>query len=148
MFQPITQHCSKRLLVQWRIYTALTLLIITSFGIFAALFSNIAILIPLSISVSSILIYQLVYLPVLWSCRTYTRNRGLLRIEKGFVFKKTIVIPRSQLQFISVRRLPLERILGISTLIFHTTGGKVHLSGLENDDAVQLKENFSRRFER
>lgn len=147
MLCPISQHTSKRLLLLWRIYAAAILVFVLAFGLFAAFFADIAILIPLAVSATSITLYQLVYLPVLWDCRTYTRNRGILSIEKGFIRKKTTVIPRSQLQYISVSRHPLERILGLSTLVFHTTGGRVRLSGLAFDDALQLKDNFSRRFE-
>ncbi len=147
MLCPIPQHCSKRLLTLWRLYCVFILLSVSAFGIFAAVFSDIFILIPLAVSVSSITVYQLVYLPILWRSRTYTRNRGILRIEKGYIFKKTTIVPRSQLQFISVRRLPLERLLGLSTLIFHTTGGNIHLPGLEQDTAALLRENFSRGVE-
>lgn len=147
MYCPIPQRCSKRLLTLWRLYSVFILLFVSALGILGAVFSDIFILIPLAVSVSSIMIYQLVYLPVLWRCRTYTRNRGILRIEKGFIFKKITVVPRSQLQFISVRRMPLERILGLSTLIFHTTGGNIYLPGLEQDTAAQLRDNFSRGFE-
>ncbi len=147
MYCPIEHRCSKRLLTLWRIYASFILLAVTASGLSAALLTDIAILIPLSISVSSIFIYLLVYLPVLWNSRTYTRNRGILRIEKGVIYKRTTVVPRSQLQFISVRRLPLERMLGLSTLVFHTTGGNVYLPGLENEDAAALRENFSRGFQ-
>ncbi len=147
MYCPLPQRCSKRLLTLWRLYAVFILMLVSAVGILGAVYSDVFILVPLAVSVSSITIYQLVYLPVLWSCRTYTRNRGILRIEKGFILKRTTVVPRSQLQFISIRRLPLERILGISTLIFHTTGGNVYLPGLENDTAAQLRENFSRGFE-
>lgn len=147
MLCPIPQRSSKRLLLLWRIYAVMILLFILAIGLFAVFWSGVAVLIPLAVSVSSVVIYQLVYLPVLWSCRTYTRNRGVLWIERGYIFKKTTVLPRSQLRFISVRRRPIERILGLSTLVFHTTGGNIALPGLENEDALQLKENFSRRFE-
>lgn len=147
MFYPISQHTSKRLLLLWQIYTLAVLIILLALGLLSAYLTSAVLLIPLAVSATSLMVYQLVYLPVLWDCRTYTRSRGILTIEKGCIFKRTTVIPRSQLRYISVNRHPLERMLGLSTLIFHTTGGAVHLSGLSIDDALQLKENFSRRFE-
>ncbi len=147
MFSPIPQHPSRRLLYLWRIYLSVILAIVLALGLWAAFTSDMAVLIPLSVTVTSILVYQLVYLPVLWESRTYTRCRGILRIEKGVIIRRTIVIPRSQLQFISLRRHLHERIFNLTTLVFHTTGGKIYLSGLEAEDAENLKENFSRRFE-
>ncbi len=147
MLCPISQHTSKRLLLLWQIYTVAILVALLAVGISAAFLTSVAVLIPLAVSAVSLTVYQLVYLPVLWDCRTYTRSRGILTLEKGCIFKRTTVIPRSQLRYISVSRHPLERMLGLSTLVFHTTGGSVRLSGLNVDDAIQLKENFSRRFE-
>ncbi len=147
MYCPIPQHCSKRLLSLWRIYSASVLLFILAIGLTAVFTADIAVLIPLSVSVMSVFVYQLLYLPALWENRTYTRSRGILRIEKGVIYKKVTIIPRSQLQFISMHRPLAERILGLSTLVFHTTAGNIRLTGLEYDDAVHLKENFSRRFE-
>lgn len=56
-------------------------------------------------------------------------------------------VPRARVQHLDVRRGPLERSLGLATLVVHTAGSRmdaVSLSGLELADAESLRELLAR----
>ena len=56
-------------------------------------------------------------------------------------------IPRARVQHLDIQRGPLQRRVGLSTLIIHTAGSHLHalrLHGLDMDDAEQLRELLAR----
>ena len=56
-------------------------------------------------------------------------------------------VPRARVQHLDVRRGPLERGMGLATLVVHTAGSRldaVSLSGLELADAEALRELLAR----
>ncbi len=67
----------------------------------------------------------------------------LLRFRRGRIWWKETIVPRSRMQFIDVTQGPLERRLGLSTLVVHTAGmmhARLDIQGLEEARAHALRD--------
>jgi len=66
-----------------------------------------------------------------------------LRIRRGLCFWQEIVLPRSRVQHLDLERGPIERNLGLATLVIHTAGTRMHavrLAGLKEQRAQALRD--------
>ncbi len=66
-----------------------------------------------------------------------------LRIRRGLCFWHEIVLPRSRVQHLDLERGPIERHLGLATLVIHTAGTRmnaVRLAGLDQQRAQALRD--------
>lgn len=139
----IVQHCSDKLTTLRRIYALLPLLPTVVAGVLCALFYDYRPLILFALLISFELAAAFIAVP-LWCERiSYTRCKSRLRIVRGVIWRRISIISRSQVQYVTLRASPLERLLGLRTLIFHTPGGRVVLPGLEPDDAEKLREQWA-----
>ncbi len=84
-----------------------------------------------------------------WAPRRRYRHKGFalaedrLRVVKGWLFHHDTVVPFGRVQHIDVIRNPVERMLGLSTLVLHTAGthnSSVALPGLLDGDAQAMRE--------
>lgn len=141
----IPQKTSPRLKIQMRIYLwliALVPLILAPlswyfFGLMTAFIPAAAAAILIALA---LILPQMVYERML-----YTRHREWMKIEKGILWKQIVLLPRRQVQFIKVKRNLIERMLGLCTLVFVTSGGRTVLPGLTPEDASRMRELFSKR---
>ena len=69
---------------------------------------------------------------------SYLRSGGCIKIEKGFLTRRTLIINRSDIHGSEIRRSFPERRLGLCTVVFFTGRGKVRLRGIELDDGRLL----------
>jgi len=82
-----------------------------------------------------------IFLPgMIYERRYYTRYPRWLKLEKGLILRTIILVPRAQIICTRLRRGPLERMLGLSTVILVTTAGQVTLPGLAREEAARLRE--------
>ena len=84
-----------------------------------------------------------------WAPMRRYRHKGFalaedrLRVVKGWLFHRDTVVPFGRVQHIDVIRGPVERMLGLSTLVLHTAGShnsSVALPGLLDSDAQPMRE--------
>jgi Uncharacterized conserved protein len=68
----------------------------------------------------------------------YLRSGGCLRVEKGLLVRRAVVISRSDVRASEIRGGPIQRRLGLCTVVFFTGGGKVTLRGVETGDGRLL----------
>lgn len=69
-------------------------------------------------------------------------ERGI-RIRRGVLWRAETSVPKSRVQHTDVSRGPIERGLGLATLIIHTAGTEqaaVSLSGLPHADAYRIRD--------
>jgi membrane protein YdbS with pleckstrin-like domain len=69
-------------------------------------------------------------------------ERGI-RIRRGVFWRSETFVPKSRVQHTDVSRGPIERSLGLATLIIHTAGteqASVSLSGLPHADAYRIRD--------
>ena len=89
-----------------------------------------------------------------WRGERRWRRTGWLLDEAGFNLRRgqwwrsETRVPQSRVQHLDVRRGPLQRRFGLSTLVIHTAGTRfsaVSLEGLDADDAERLRDALARQ---
>lgn len=96
------------------------------------------------------IIAGLVWLAVRWPAIEYDRasyvvdDRGI-EIRRGVVWRRVINVPRSRVQHTDVSQGPLERSLGLGTLVIYTAGtdhAQVDLPGLAHETALTIRDHL------
>ncbi|UNK41841.1 PH domain-containing protein [Luteimonas sp. S4-F44] len=71
-----------------------------------------------------------------------------LGIRRGHLWRSDVRVPGNRVQHLDIRRGPLERAFGLSTLTVHTAGTRnsaVALSGLDHAQAERLRDALAAR---
>ena len=87
--------------------------------------------------------------------RKYRYTRWLLdsdgfALRRGRMWHSETRVPASRVQHLDIRRGPVERRFGLSTLLVHTAGTRQHavaVPGLDADDAERLRDHLARQVE-
>src|SRR5690606_26959256 len=87
--------------------------------------------------------------------RRYRYTRWLLdadgfALRRGRMWHSETRVPASRVQHLDIRRGPVERRFGLSTLLVHTAGTRQHavaVPGLDADDAERLRDHLARQVE-
>ena len=85
--------------------------------------------------------------------RSWRRTGWLLdaagfNLRRGQWWRSETRVPQSRVQHLDVRRGPLQRRFGLSTLVIHTAGIRFHavtVDGLDADDAERLRDALARQ---
>jgi len=85
--------------------------------------------------------------------RRYRYTRWLLdddgfALRRGRMWHSETRVPASRVQHLDIRRGPVERRFGLSTLLVHTAGTRQHavaVPGLDADDAERLRDHLARQ---
>jgi membrane protein YdbS with pleckstrin-like domain len=70
-----------------------------------------------------------------------------LLIEKGVIWRSRSLVPRVRIQHVDTRTSPLQRWLGLASLVIFTAGTRgadVEIPGLAEDEAVLLRDELAR----
>lgn len=94
----------------------------------------------------------LVGLSVLWPGLHYRFWRWQVEtdrvlIQKGVVWRSRSLIPRVRIQHVDTRSSPLQRWLGLNSLVIYTAGTRgadAEIPGLAADEAERLREELAR----
>ncbi|UCF18713.1 MAG: PH domain-containing protein [Gemmatimonadota bacterium] len=73
-------------------------------------------------------------------------ERDRVLIHKGVVWRSRSLIPRVRVQHVDTRTSPLQRWLGLSSLIIYTAGTRgadAEIPGLDSDQAESLREQLA-----
>ena len=76
---------------------------------------------------------------------SYRVDRQGIRIRRGVFWQKEIDVPRARVQHTDVSQGPLERGLGLGTLVVYTAGtahAKVELPGLDHGLALAIRDHL------
>ncbi|MFZ7096700.1 PH domain-containing protein [Luteimonas dalianensis] len=71
-------------------------------------------------------------------------------LRRGRMWHSETRVPASRVQHLDIRRGPIERRFGLSTLLVHTAGTRQHavaVPGLDADDAERLRDHLARQVE-
>lgn len=63
-----------------------------------------------------------------------------LRIRRGLWWRSETLVPRSRVQHMDLERGPIERMLGLASLVVHTAGTRMNAVRLPGMDAVRGRE--------
>ncbi|HVR80800.1 MAG TPA: PH domain-containing protein [Luteimonas sp.] len=69
-------------------------------------------------------------------------------LRRGRMWRSETRVPQSRVQHLDLKRGPLERRYGLSTLVIHTAGSRhsaVSVAGLDAADAEQLRDQLARQ---
>lgn len=88
---------------------------------------------------------------LVWPRARYRRWRFRMRerdlmVRHGVLWRTVSLVPYSRIQHVDTRRGPLERYLGIASLIVYTAGVRgadVEIPGLDADEAEALRERLA-----
>ncbi len=141
----VPQKCPERYAGLIRIYTIIAMLPIAVLTVFLGCrYGIIVAMLPAALSAACV--WAAAYLPDMYlNSLSYSRHRDWLMIERGVVWRRAILIPRRQIQYIKLRRGPIERLFRLSSLVFVTSGGRAVMSGLDPEEAERLRSLFERR---
>ncbi len=143
-----------RIVQLWRLQALLRLLIFwlpVTLGVAAVAAARFGIA-PTVILAGFFLIFQLglgLGWPVLaWRRYRYSIREHDLLVEKGVLFRNTVSVPLQRIQHVDTRQGPIERWLGLSSLVVYTAAGlnaDASIPGLEEGDALHLRDQLARR---
>jgi membrane protein YdbS with pleckstrin-like domain len=143
-----------RVTVAWRFAGVIAALLVTTVvGLFEAV-----VLSPEGISlvapggVTGLVGLVFLALAVLWPGLRYRFWRWQVEpdrvlIQKGVVWRSRSLIPRVRIQHVDTRSSPLQRSLGLNSLVIYTAGTRgadVEIPGLAADEAERLREELAR----
>lgn len=87
--------------------------------------------------------------------KRYRYTRWLLdgdgfALRRGRLWQSETRVPATRVQHLDLKRGPLERRFGLSTLVVHTAGTRnssVTVQGLDHDDAERLRDHLARQLD-
>jgi membrane protein YdbS with pleckstrin-like domain len=83
--------------------------------------------------------------PVRYRHTSYSVDGQGIMIRSGVVWRRVVSVPRSRVQHTDVSQGPIERGLGLATLIIHTAGtqhASIDLSGLKHETAFAIRDHL------
>jgi membrane protein YdbS with pleckstrin-like domain len=81
--------------------------------------------------------------PVRYRYTSYSVDDQGIMIRSGVVWRKVVSVPQSRVQHTDVSQGPIERSLGLATLIIHTAGtqnASIELGGLSKEIAFTIRD--------
>ena len=82
-----------------------------------------------------------------WRHTAFRLDADGLHLRRGRWWQTQVLVPRSRVQHMDVQRGPIERPLGLATLIVHTAGTRlnaVQVKGLALEDAERMRDALVR----
>ena len=87
--------------------------------------------------------WALFWPPVRYRHTSYRVDSRGVRIKSGVVWRVVVSVPQSRVQHTDVSQGPIERSLGLATLIIHTAGtqhASISLGGLSREIAFEIRD--------
>ena len=108
---------------------------------------------PLAIALSMASILVLPAFGIWLARKQYHHTRWRLdddgfALRRGRLWQTETRVPATRVQHLDLKRGPLERRFGLSTLVIHTAGTRhsaVGVAGLDADDAERLRDHLARQ---
>lgn len=78
-----------------------------------------------------------------WSRTRWKLDHSGFYVRRGWLWRSEILIPRSRVQHLDLERGPLERQLGLASVVIHTAGAHtpaLRQSGLADAEAAALRD--------
>ena len=84
----------------------------------------------------------------IWRHSAWCLDEAGFTLRRGRLWRRETRVPQSRVQHLDLRRGPLQRHFGLSTLVIHTAGTRhsaVTINGLAADDAERLRDTLARQ---
>lgn len=136
----VPRQCAPRFKTLIRLYLCLPLLLSSAALVYALAYLSPGAAIVCGTATTAAIAAVILLPGMYYERRYYTRHARYLKLESGLFVRTITLIPREQIICTRLRRGPLERILGLHTLILVTTAGEIPLPGLLSEDAARLRQ--------
>jgi hypothetical protein len=91
-----------------------------------------------------LILLVLLFAPRRYRAWGYLRGEDELTVKHGLMVRKLTVVPFGRVQHIDIAQGPLQRMMGLATLVLNTAGTRgaaVKLPGLDHRDAEALRDH-------
>jgi hypothetical protein len=140
-FLPLHIKLKTRGLINRLIFSIILMIGPTVVYFFAPFDIFLMILIPFVIAIVIIMIWPLLS----YSKKSYLVREHDILYQSGVIWKSFKALPFNRLQHIELSRSPVDRTLGLATLIFYTAGGSygdLRINGFTDDVANKIREQI------
>ena len=117
-------------------------------GVAIALFAGVPVAVPVVLGVSvALIVVEAVVANLRWQRFTWQAQPEALELHHGIVVRRSSYVPYHRIQQIDLRQRPVQRVLGLSTLILRTAAATTdaELPGVATADADALRQEFLHR---
>lgn len=145
---PEVRQLNPRMITLWRLSTALS----TLFWVVAILLASAFIPLPVSLGplaalmAASGVISILFYAPARWRAWTFEVGPHDVRLRHGVHWRTESVVPHVRIQHVDTSHGPIERWLGLASVIIFTAGsvgGALAIPGLDLAEAETLRDHLA-----
>lgn len=137
---------SSRIQVHWGVRVLVGLAVLAAFARFALVRAAPAVDPQVVVAAAGALaVLGLVWVHLRYRAWSYELRADALTLERGVLTQVTTVAPHVRVQHVDTRRSPLERTLGLSTLVVYTAGSRgadVSIPGLTPGEASDLQRRL------
>lgn len=133
----ITNRCSEKYTLLLRLYCGMLAFIALCASVSLSLWHLTAAAMAAGV-LCGVMCGVLAVVPFWFGRISYIRSGASLKVEKGWLFRRTLIVNRSDIRCSEIRNGPLQRRLGVCTVIFFTGGRKVRLRGISLGDGKLL----------
>jgi uncharacterized protein len=81
--------------------------------------------------------------PLLWRRWRYEIRPLEVDLQRGLVSITRTLVPMARVQHVDTRRGPLQRRLGLSTVVFYTAAGPNEIPQLANETAAEVRDRIA-----
>lgn len=81
--------------------------------------------------------------PVLWRRWRYEIRPLEVDLQRGLIRVTRTLVPMVRVQHVDTKRGPLQRRLGLSTVVFHTAAGPNEIPQLAQDTAAEVRDRIA-----
>ena len=81
--------------------------------------------------------------PLLWRRWLYEIRPLEVDLQRGLLHITRTLVPMARVQHVDTRRGPLQRRLGLSTVVFYTAAGPNEIPQLAQDTAAEVRDRIS-----
>ena len=146
------QPLDPRVIKLWRIHSAIASAVRLFLAAIGVVFLGLGQIVPwkwLIAAWSALAVLRLYYL--VWHQQRIYRGWGyrldgkVLEIRHGIWFRQLQLLPLARLQHVDLHNGPIERSLGLASLLFHTAGtheATLVIPGLDANEAVKLRDHL------
>jgi len=88
-------------------------------------------------------LFVVVLPPLLWRRWRYEIRPMEVDLQRGLVRVTRTLVPMARVQHVDTRRGPLQRRLGLSTVVFYTAAGPNEIPQLARETAVEVRDRIA-----
>ena len=98
---------------------------------------------PVSGALALAVLLVVVLPPLLWRRWRYEIRPLEVDLQRGIVRVTRTLVPMARVQHVDTRRGPLQRRMGLSTVVFYTAAGPNEIPQLANDTAAEVRDRIA-----